>query len=123
MDHDKKRVIVDGLGAGMTMGEAAQLAGISRSTLKRWVATDDAFAEEVSDARERVDDQVEAVTFRNCLDPDPAHNTLRIFWLKNRRREVYGEKARESDGPQEIVIRYERRDSPARAAHEPDEDP
>lgn len=100
MSDEKKARAVELFRAGATYDEAAAAAGVSSRTLYRWAEADPEFAELVEDARDRADDAVEAVVFRNCIDPDPAHNTLRMFWLKSRRRPVYGEQSRlEVSGP------------------------
>lgn len=93
-DHKNARVraLVEAFESGMTVAEAALRVGVGERTVYRWMANDPQFADAVNEARDEADDRVEAVTLGNCLDPDPAHNGLRMFWLKNRRREVYGEK-------------------------------
>jgi hypothetical protein len=93
MSDDRKVVIVAALEAGSTMEEAARAAHISSRTIHRWAADDPAFAELVDEARALVDDRVEAVTLANCLDPEPCHNALRMFWLRSRRHEVYGDRS------------------------------
>ncbi len=92
MARDKKATILEAFRNGSTVAEAARAAGIGSKTIYRWAAADPEFGAAVEEARDMADDAVEAVTHRNTLDPDPAHNTLRMFWLKSRRREVYGEK-------------------------------
>ena len=74
---------------GLTFEEAARRIGVSSRTIFRWCDRDPKLAEAVAEARCKADDQVESVAYRNCLDPDPAHNVLRMFWLKCRRSEVY----------------------------------
>ena len=86
---EKKAKLVEAFGRGMTFLEAAQAVGVGTTTVRRWCDADPAFKAAVDDARDKSDDTVEAVTFANCCDPDPAHNTLRMFWLKSRRPEVY----------------------------------
>jgi transposase-like protein len=80
---------------GMTWEEAADKVGVSDRTLYRWCAADEELAAAAAKAKSGADDLVEAVTFRNCIDPDPAHNTLRMFWLKSRRPEVYRDTTRQ----------------------------
>jgi hypothetical protein len=100
MSDEKKSRAVELFRSGATYDEAAAAAGVSSRTLYRWAEADPEFAELVEDARDRADDAVEAVMYRNCIDPDPSHNTLRMFWLKNRRRPVYGDQSRlEVSGP------------------------
>jgi transposase-like protein len=89
---DRKELMLATLATGATWEEAAKRVGVSERTLYRWCAADEQLAALATEARDRADDQVEAVTFQKCLDPDPANNTLRMFWLKSRRPEVYRDK-------------------------------
>ena len=102
--------MLDALAQGMTWEQAAKRVGVNRRTLWRWCNADDELAEAAMQARDAADDMVEAVTFNNCLDADPAHNVLRMFWLKSRRPAVYREVTRQL---QEHVIKsYETSNSP-----------
>ena len=105
MAQDKKAQIVEAFKAGATWEEAARATGLSRSTLWRWSQLDPEFARAIEDAKAGPDAEVEAVTYANCLDPDPAHNTLRMFWLKCRKPDVYQDRQKiEHSGA--IPIRY-----------------
>ena len=99
MQHDKNAsdthdAVIAAIESGCTMGEAAKVVGVNRTTLYRWMAADPEFADRVNAIRDDQDDQVEAVTLKNCLNPDPAHNTLRMFWLKCRRPSQYRDTVR-----------------------------
>lgn len=87
--------MLSALAEGATWEEAARRVGVNPSTLWRWCQADDDLAAAAMRARSAADDLVEAITFQNCLDPDPAHNTLRMFWLKSRRPAVYRETTRQ----------------------------
>lgn len=101
-----RKPILMALAAGATLTEAADSAGISSSTIYRWCDADPELASAVAEAKSRADDRVENVAFRNCIDPDPAHNTLRIFWLKCRRPGVYRDIQRtEFSGPDGGALR------------------
>jgi hypothetical protein len=91
MLQEKTRAI-DKFREGGTWEQAAMAAGISRMTLWRWAKADPEFAQAIQEARAGPDDEVEAVAFANAIDPDPAHNGLRMFWLKARRPSVYRER-------------------------------
>lgn len=91
--NSKRPLVIDALTKGMTMAEAALYACVSKRTIYRWCSLDPELASLVLKARENADDMVEAVTFQNALNPDPANNVLRMFWLKSRRRAVYGERS------------------------------
>jgi hypothetical protein len=89
MQQDKKNKAIEALKAGATWTEAAAAVGVTRPTLWRWTQLDPEFAAAAEDARAGPDSEVEAVTYANCLDPDPAHNVLRMFWLKCRKPAIY----------------------------------
>lgn len=93
MEQEKKGELIEALKAGYTLSDACRVAGVGRTTVWRWRQVDPELDEAIQFVMDDQDDQVEAVTFRNALDPDPAHNTLRMFWLKSRRRETYGERS------------------------------
>jgi len=86
--HDK---MLAAFAEGLTWDQAAERVGVGKTTLWRWCQADPTLAAQANEARAQADDEVENVTFLNCLDPDPAHNTLRMFWLKSRRPDVYRE--------------------------------
>ena len=90
--HEK---IVAALAEGLTWEQAAERIGIARNTLWRWCQADPELAAAAAEAREQADVEVENLTYLNCLDPDAAHNTLRMFWLKSRRPAVYRETTRQ----------------------------
>ncbi len=103
MEQDKKTKAIEAFRRGCTWAEAAQFADVSRTTLWRWSQLDEDFAASIDEAKAGPDSEVEAVTYANCLDPDPAHNTLRMFWLKSRVPQVYGERLKiEHSGEIEI---------------------
>jgi AcrR family transcriptional regulator len=108
MSNPKKARIVKVFEDGATFDQAAAAVGVSSRTIYRWCDGDPEFAEMVEEARDRADDAVESTVFRNCLDPDSAHNTLRMFWLKSRRRHVYGDQSKleltgKNGGPVEVL--------------------
>lgn len=82
------------LRSGMTLEEACPKIGVSSRQVRKWRNANPDLDDAVLDAMCLIDDSVERITYLNCIDPDPAHNTLRIFWLKSRRPEVYREQAK-----------------------------
>lgn len=94
-----RRPLLVAFSEGKTIEEAARTAGVSQRSVYRWCEDDPELAEAVAEAKAAADDQVEAATFKNCLDPDAAHNTLRMFWLKCRRPDVYRDTPREPPLP------------------------
>jgi hypothetical protein len=92
MQHDKKTRAIEHFRKGCTWEEVAAACGVGRTTLWRWAQTDHEFAAAIQEAKAGPDLDVEAVTFQNACDPDPAHNTLRMFWLKSRMPQTYKER-------------------------------
>ncbi|HXI24951.1 MAG TPA: hypothetical protein VNG71_13895 [Pyrinomonadaceae bacterium] len=82
---DKKPEVIAAFAKGCSWREVAEATGISMMTIWRWAQKDPEFAKAIKDVGEDADAEVEAVTFRNACDPDPANNTLRMFWLKSRK--------------------------------------
>ena len=87
--RQKKRQALAKLREGCTWDEAAEAVGVGRATLFRWVNSDPEFAKGVEEAKAGPDAEVEAITYGNCTDPDPANNALRMFWLKCRKPDRY----------------------------------
>ncbi len=107
MQHDKKSRAVKLFKDGCTWEEVATGCKVNRTTLWRWAQTDDGFAKAIEEAKADPDLEVEAVTFHNACDPDPAHNTLRMFWLKSRMPKRYKERydVTSGDNPIQPVFR------------------
>jgi hypothetical protein len=108
-EQDKKKdELVQAFADGATFQEAARRVGVGRGTVYRWMSADPEFTDRVTEARDLSDDAVEYVTYRNCLDPDPAHNTLRMFWLKCRRPHVYRDTQPPPEGGISVTVRHVR---------------
>ena len=77
------------------LGHAAKLIGMSKATIHDWRKRSPAFDKAVRDALETGIDKLEAETISQALQPasqgNPTH-LLKMFTLKSRRREVYGER-------------------------------
>lgn len=89
MNADKKARLIEAFGRGLTWREACKEVDIAMSTLWRWTQLDPEFHRAMKDACAGPDHEVEAVTYQNAIDPDPAHNVLRMFWLKSRMPNKY----------------------------------
>jgi hypothetical protein len=85
MQQEKKTHAIEHFSKGCTWEEVATACGVNRTTLWRWSQSDPTFAQAIKEAGADADTEVEAVTFSNAIDPDPAHNTLRMFWLNSRK--------------------------------------
>ncbi len=85
MKIEKKPLVIQKFSEGMTWREVAEACDLSLSTIWLWAENDPEFKAAIKAAGESADSEVEAVTFRNACDPDPANNTLRMFWLKSRK--------------------------------------
>jgi hypothetical protein len=92
MQNDKKALALEAFRKGCTWEEAASACGVHRMTLWRWARSDECFRVGIEEAKADPDHEVEAVTFANACNPDPAHNTLRMFWLKARMPGTYKER-------------------------------
>lgn len=92
MQTEKKAEIVEAFRRGLSWRECGLSCSIDPSTIWRWAKADPDFAAAIKEACAEPDDEVEAIAFANATDPDPAHNTLRMFWLKSRRPSVYRER-------------------------------
>ena len=84
MQADKKAHAIAKFAEGCTWREVAEAVGVHFTTIWRWAQRDPEFGKAIREAGEDADAEVEAVTFRNACDPDPANNVLRMFWLKAR---------------------------------------
>lgn len=89
MQHDKKTHAIEKFREGCTWEEVAKAIDVHRTTLWRWAQADVEFGEAIKEAGADPDLDVEAITYQNAVDPDPANNTLRMFWLKNRIPQKY----------------------------------
>jgi len=85
VQQDKKTHALEHFAKGCTWGEAAAACGVNRTTLWRWAESDPDFRKAIDDLNANADTEVEAITFDLACDPDPAHNTLRMFWLNARK--------------------------------------
>jgi hypothetical protein len=90
--QDKKARALEAFHRGCTWEEAAAACNVSRTTLWRWARSDECFRAGIGEAKADPDHEVEAVTFQNACNPDPAHNVLRMFWLKSRMPGTYKER-------------------------------
>ena len=89
VQQQKKAHALELFRGGCTWAEAASGTGVNRTTLWRWSQVDPDFASAITEAKADPDIEVEAVTFQQACDPDPANNTLRMFWLKSRKPRTY----------------------------------
>lgn len=86
----KKAKLIAAMAKGITLYEAARLMAVSIRTMYRWREIDPDLRDRMDEAKEMADDEIEATVFEMAKDRDPANNTLRIFWLKNRRKDEFG---------------------------------
>jgi len=93
--QEKRELILRELRLVPVLGHAARQAGVHPDTLRSWRKSDAAFDAEVIAALEEGVDRLEAETFHQAHQPasqgNPTH-LLKMFVLKSRRREVYGER-------------------------------
>lgn len=83
--EEKKAEALGKFREGCTWAEVSMATGVSNRTLFRWASLDPEFSRQIKEAGSDADAEVEAVTYALAIDPDPAHNTLRMFWLNARK--------------------------------------
>lgn len=122
---EKKAFAVSKFAEGCTWREVASAVGVHFTTIWRWGQADPDFALAIKEAGANADAEVEAVTFQNAIDSDPAHNTLRMFWLKSRMPHRYRENVgHDHSGGLKVIVEYADDNSYlAPAAPEPISDP
>lgn len=96
------------LALGKSVSAACKLEGIGRTAYYEWRKQDPAFAEAADEAIEQGTDRLEDEAMRRALNRKSPSDTLLIFLLKARRREIYGDKqAVEQSGNVDLTIRVE----------------
>lgn len=90
-NEKRRETVLESLRQGVTRGRAAEAAGIARSTLYQHMKDDSDFAQAVKDAEECAIDKVEDALWRKAVS---GHPTCMIFYLKNKRPEVFKEVSR-----------------------------
>jgi hypothetical protein len=85
MRDEKKAQAIARFSEGFTWEETAKSIGVGVATLFRWASSDPEFKLAIDEAKADPDNEVEAVTYALACNPDPAHNTLRMFWLNSRK--------------------------------------
>lgn len=78
----RQKAFLAQLQTSASLSDACTAAGVSIRTVQRWRAADPTFAEAVEAAFDHAISTVETTAFMNAIDPDPKHNTFRMFWLK-----------------------------------------
>ena len=88
-----KRAYVESLKNGTTRQEAADAAGVDRSTLWQWAKDDQVFAKAIEIALESRITVVEDALYRDATSESGNQRTIaKIFWLKNRGRGKWKDK-------------------------------
>jgi hypothetical protein len=104
MQRDKKTRALEAFHRGCTWEEAATACGVSRTTLWRWARSDECFRVGIGAAKADPDTEVEAATFANACNPDPRHDTLRMFWLKSRKPGTYKDRRDITTSGKPVVV-------------------
>jgi hypothetical protein len=112
----KKQTILAAIGRGLTIGEAAQCAGVSRRAVFDWKAADPVFAREFEDAYQAGTDCYEAEARRRAFDQSDA---LLIFLLKSRDPQRFARKllAIGGDPDAPLAIHHTGNDDPSERVH------
>lgn len=76
-----KRKFLEGIRLKASIYHAAQYAGVGRTTVYRWLESDELFAQAVADATEDAGDKLESSVYERAFKD----NLLAMFWLKAHR--------------------------------------
>lgn len=87
--------------AGLTMEQIAQNMGIQRMTLYNWMHKYPKLEEQLKISKEEADMNVENALYKAAIN---GNVTAQIFWLKNRKREEWGEKREDKQDTVKIEI-------------------
>ena len=102
MTPEKKSVFLETLRDGNSVATAAKRIGVSRKTVYEWRKADDEFRAEWETALEEGTDGLEDVAIKRAKE---GSDTLLIFMLKARRREVYADLVKQwHSGPNDKPI-------------------
>lgn len=89
MTHHRRRAILKALENGNSRSCAAELNGITRETMRRWIATDIAFYDDVLKAEAKAEESMVAVVHDSAVAGDPASAR---WWLERRRPDEWSRK-------------------------------
>lgn len=87
--------------AGLTMEQIAQNMGIQRMTLYNWMHKYPELGEQLKKSKDEADMNVENALYKAAMS---GNVTAQIFWLKNRKRDEWGEKKEEKQDTVKIDI-------------------
>ena len=87
--------------SGLTMEQIAQNMGITKMTLYNWMHKFPELAEQLKISRETADANVENALYNAAMS---GNVTAQIFWLKNRKKDEWGEKKEEKQDTVKIEI-------------------
>lgn len=89
--REKKQAILDAIPQHGTLYHSAQAAGVSLTTVSRWLREDEEFAAAMIAAKRIPGHMIERVAMRRALDMRINADPLRVFLLKNLLKDEYGE--------------------------------
>lgn len=87
--------------SGLTMEQIAQNMGIQRMTLYNWMHKYPELSEQLKISRDEADKNVENALYNAAMS---GNVTAQIFWLKNRKKDEWGEKKEEKQDTVKIEI-------------------
>lgn len=106
MTPEKKSIFLDALRDGNSVAYSAKKAGVTRKTMYVWRKADAEFSEAWDEALDEGTDGLEDEAIKRAKN---GSDTLMIFMLKARRREVYADLVKQwHSGPNDKPIQTER---------------
>lgn len=90
-DAWKQKFMAEFRACNCLMYKACRNMGVSQRAVQNWVKLHEDFAQEIQLAREELADDIEGALIKDALSEDGAP-VSKIFFLKNNRKEKYGDK-------------------------------
>ena len=87
--------------SGLTMEQIAQNMGITKMTLYNWMHKYPELSDQLKISRDEADKNVENALYNAAMS---GNVTAQIFWLKNRKKDEWGEKKEEKQDTVKIEI-------------------
>ena len=100
-NHEEKQKFIPAHKGGATVSEAADHAGVSRTTVYKWRTKDPEFAKAFAEARDTLIEELEMEAYKRAIDGD---DKLLILLLKAYKPKRYGDKPKAERGKASSTI-------------------